>query len=788
MKYKVFLLSHPALACKGWSAPANRGWTRYLLLFSALYLISAAYSFTFAEDNKYLRRISDDIHSKDEVRSIQALEQLIEYQSITPTLEAIKLIFSVTETPSDSIRLKIEKSVSHIKINYEIIKWFEDDAISSPNSRIRLLALRIIGANLTEEYPGIMTSLNLLNKFIYDPEEQIRIETVKYLSQINDTATITLLSVSINDGSYMVRNLVLDALKKYLYSPVVLDILLKKYPSESSLTLQFKIEEVIISTVDNCISGTDIMLSSLKSESPEIRALAGRVIGNSSFIRTANPDEREKYIEGLSDFRYDDTEDIIASRIWSLMKLCPDPRAGVTELYKKVIFDSQYPVSTRLFALDSFYNSASPEDRKYVSSRYQSISNTQITDTSIDWQLKSYWHSLIDENKIDPFKKSTKDFFCNRVEPLKTEALLKYGGDKETESAVKLGLKYLMRTQEKDGSWNCAKYNPWHDKSPLPFFTNEDELVDVSVTGLNILCFLGSGSTHKSGPYQEVIMKGLEYIRSAQDKTGVINIPKGHVHTERCLVQGEDHGVLPRRYNHNISTLVLVETYAMTGDEVIKDAAQRALEHSRNTPEQGFPWSFYLEKTDMGPSIFYILALKIAQQTDLIVSPKEIENVKVYLNRLTDKTSGRIIHICPIPICFGGMDSTATGLFGNILMKTDNSIITKTADWLKKYPPVWAPFYQFNQIYPNLLFLEENIVNEWQWYYQTLAFRQIGGDYWNKWNEKHKEILLKYQRKGGLLDGSWDPEGPWATIGGRLYSTAFSILSLQAYYSYSFPP
>ncbi|MFH0888095.1 MAG: HEAT repeat domain-containing protein [Planctomycetota bacterium] len=737
--------------------------------------------------DKYLDDLAESLHSPDESKVCVALEQLVKYQSSTPSLQGIKLLFSLASSPSTAIQESLDKSIPRLKITDEIIRWFEDDAISSPNSLIRLLALRIIGANLTEEYPGTITSLNLLNKFIYDPEEQIRIETIKYLSQINDTATIPLLSISINDGSYMVRNLVLDAFKKYLYSPVVLDILLKKYPSESSLTLQFKMEEVIISTVDNCISGTDIMLSSLKSESPEIRALACRVIGKSLLIRNANPDEKEKYIKALIDFQSnDENEDVLASIIWSLRKLYASPFGiassslwqyldSALKFNDKTIVGLQYPISTRLLALDSFSSS-----REIFGDSLKPL----LESVKSDWRLKSYWYSLM--AKSIPMGIGTP--FRYRVEPLKTEALLKYGGGKETESAVEMGLKYLMRTQEKDGSWNCAKYNPWHDKSPLPFFTNEDELVDVSVTGLNILCFLGSGSTHKYGPYQQVIMKGLEYIRSAQDKTGVINIPKGHVHTERCLVQGEDHGILPRRYNHNISTLVLVETYAMTGDEIIKDAAQRALEHSRNTPEPGFPWSFYLEKTDVGPSIFYILALKIAQQTDLIVSPKEIENVKIYLDRLTDKASGRIIHICPIPICFGGMDSTATGLFANILMKADNPMNTKTADWLKKYPPVWAPFYQFNQIYPNLLFLEENIVNEWQWYYQTLAFRQIGGDYWNKWNEKHKEILLKYQRKGGLLDGSWDPEGPWATVGGRLYSTAFSILSLQAYYSYSFPP
>ncbi|MFH1231168.1 MAG: hypothetical protein V1709_06685, partial [Planctomycetota bacterium] len=531
--------------------------------------------------------------------------------------------------------------------------------------------------------------------------------------------------------------------------------------------------------------GTDIILASLNSNLPEIRSLACRIIGKSLLIRNAYPDEKEKYIKALTYLQSNDNEDVLASRIWALRKLyassltVPSLRRyfdSALKLYNKTIFDPQYPISTRLLALDSLCSSTSifwdPLDPLL----------------QLDWRLKSYWYSLIEEEKVDEKIKENKNlsFWKYRFEPFKTEALSKYGGDKETEVAVKLGLKWLMRTQEKDGSWSCAKYNPWHDKSPLPFFINEDELVDVSVTGLNILCFLGNGSTHKYGPYQEIVRKGLEYIRSAQDKTGVINIPNGHVHNERCLPHGTDHGILPRRYNHNISTLVLVETYAMTGDEIIKDAAQRALEHSKNTPEPGFPWSFYLEKTDVGPSIFYILALKIAQQTDLIVSSKEIENVKVYLDRLTDKASGRIIHICPIPICFGGMDSTATGLFGNILMNTNNSIITKTADWLKKYPPGWTPFYQFNQIYPNLLFLEENIINEWQWYYQTLAFKEMGSVYWQDWNKVYKDLILKHQRKGGVLDGSWDPEGPWATIGGRLYSTAFSILSLQAYYSYSF--
>ncbi|MFH1229901.1 MAG: HEAT repeat domain-containing protein, partial [Planctomycetota bacterium] len=359
----------------------------YFLLFNALYLIFIAHS--FAENDEYLRQISENIRTTDKVKSIQALEELIEYQSTTPTLNGIKLIFSLVEKSTISSPSLLEKFIPRIKINDEIIQWFENDAIISPNSQIRLLALRIIGTNLINGHSGKIISVDRLKKFIYDPEEQIRIETIKYLAQINDTTIISLLSVSVNDGSYMVRKLVLETLRKYPYSPIVLDILLKRYPSESSLTLQFEMEEVIIFTVDSCVSGTDIILASLNSNLPEIRSLACRIIGKSLLIRNAYPDEKEKYIKTLMHFQSNDNEDVLASRIWALMKLCNNTSLLLAEFYKKTIFNPQYSISTRLFALDSFYNSASPEEKINI---IKPIFWEQIDSSGpADWRLKSYW-------------------------------------------------------------------------------------------------------------------------------------------------------------------------------------------------------------------------------------------------------------------------------------------------------------------------------------------------------------------------------------------------------------
>ena len=645
---------------------------------------------------------SQELSSPGQTNQFQELDKLVESQSITPTLAGTKLIFSAYSNGSPAIKQAVEKSIPRLKTTDEIIQWLRDDAVKSPNKDIRLLTLRIAGAN-----PSSHFDIDFSPIFLYDPDKEIRLENIKALKNL-PPQEMGALAIALTDGYYPVRKTALEALAKYNHMPQNVEIIIKRYPNETSLTLQFEMEQMLVQTYDISKSSA-ILLNYLTSDSPQVQALVWRVIGKSTTINKNGP-----FIKELKELKNNGDTEVTASR---------------------------------------------------------------------DWALKQLQGPAI---KIDskPAGKTPIASLANRFEPGRSEMLLKYNGDKNTEEAVRLGLAWLAQNQEQDGSWNCAKHNPWHNKSPLPSFTNDDELVDPSVTGLSLLCFLGSGSTHQSGLYQDAVRAGLDFIKSAQDQTGCINIPKGHVHNQYCLPHGDDHGQLARRYNHNISTLLLVELYAMTGDAQIKDMAQRALEHSKSTPEPGFPWSFYLEPTDMGPSIFYILALRIAQETDLLVSPKEIARTKVYLDRLTDKKSGRIVHICAIPICFGGMDSTASGLFGHILMKDDKAIIAKGADWLRQFPPLWEPFYQYTDYYPNLLFLENNIMNEWHWYYQTLAFRQLGGNYWTEWNRKHKEVLLKHQRIGGLLDGSWDPEGPWATIGGRVYSTAFSILSLQAYYSY----
>jgi len=62
---------------------------------------------------------------------------------------------------------------------------------------------------------------------------------------------------------------------------------------------------------------------------------------------------------------------------------------------------------------------------------------------------------------------------------------------------------------------------------------------------------------------------------------------------------------------------------------------------------------------------------------------------------------------------------------------------------------------------------------------------QLGGRDWKAWSRALDGAVVQTQGKSGNEQGSWNPDGPWGGIGGRVYSTALGVLCLEAYYRYS---
>ena len=70
------------------------------------------------------------------------------------------------------------------------------------------------------------------------------------------------------------------------------------------------------------------------------------------------------------------------------------------------------------------------------------------------------------------------------------------------------------------------------------------------------------------------------------------------------------------------------------------------------------------------------------------------------------------------------------------------------------------------------------------WYYATHALYQMRGDSWTEWSKSLTPAVVKTQCDDGNRKGSWDPVGVWGEDGGRVYSTAILVITLEAHYRY----
>ena len=71
------------------------------------------------------------------------------------------------------------------------------------------------------------------------------------------------------------------------------------------------------------------------------------------------------------------------------------------------------------------------------------------------------------------------------------------------------------------------------------------------------------------------------------------------------------------------------------------------------------------------------------------------------------------------------------------------------------------------------------------WYNCTLAMFQVGGTPWERWNAVVRDRIIGLQERQGCARGSWAPNSRWGNVGGRVYTTALAVLTLEVYYRFA---
>ena len=70
-------------------------------------------------------------------------------------------------------------------------------------------------------------------------------------------------------------------------------------------------------------------------------------------------------------------------------------------------------------------------------------------------------------------------------------------------------------------------------------------------------------------------------------------------------------------------------------------------------------------------------------------------------------------------------------------------------------------------------------------YLATYGLYQMGATHWGNWWRPVMDAVVGSQRDDGNFAGSWDPLGRGVVRGGRLFSTALSVLTLESFYRYT---
>jgi len=338
-------------------------------------------------------------------------------------------------------------------------------------------------------------------------------------------------------------------------------------------------------------------------------------------------------------------------------------------------------------------------------------------------------------------------------------------------NAVTTGLAWLARHQDKTGKWDAdgfMKHDDYGDRCDGP----GSAIHDVGVTGLAMLAMLGSGSTLRSGPHRDNLKRAAKWMREQQGEDGLFGTNASHDFI----------------YDHAIATYAMCEAYGLSNYALLKNSAQKGINYLESHRNPYSVWRYQPRDNDNDTSVtsWCLMALKSGEFFDLEVNKNALMLGLTYLDQVSTpdgrhgytksgEGSSRMpgTHATKFPI-EKTETLTAAGLFCRFFLgqdPKDKPVMKAAADLLLKKPPQWSQ--------------KGGTIDHYYWYYGTYAMFQMGGRHWKTWSKRMLPAVLGNQCKKGSENGSWDPVGVWGESGGRVYSTALMVLTLQAYYRYT---
>lgn len=315
---------------------------------------------------------------------------------------------------------------------------------------------------------------------------------------------------------------------------------------------------------------------------------------------------------------------------------------------------------------------------------------------------------------------------------------------KPLDQATDKALEYLARQQDKEGFWPASGLNR-----------------NSGVASLAVMAFMAKGHTPGSGPYGQVINKGIDFVLSSRQPNGM-------------LVGAASHGPM---YEHCISTLMLSEASGMVDaqrqnriDQALAGALKNiiaAQQVKKDTSNAG-GWRYQLNSPDSDISCtgWALMALRSARNNGAAVPAECIDKAVGYVLRCRDSAYAKApspkqgVGFCYQPGGGPGFARTGTALLClELCGKHRCPQALDGGEWILSHPQtaVGGDYFYYGL------------------YYTSQAMYQLGDTHWLRYAPRMYDMLLKSQKP----DGSFPQGGSSESAAGVNYATAMAVLAMS---------
>ncbi len=199
----------------------------------------------------------------------------------------------------------------------------------------------------------------------------------------------------------------------------------------------------------------------------------------------------------------------------------------------------------------------------------------------------------------------------------------------------------------------------------------------------------------------------------------------------------------------------------MSRDQSFKNECQEAINYIRYAQHTDGGWDYNPKGPgDLSIACWQIMAMKSAVGAELTVPFDSIKAFDRFLD--SQQTDGGAKYGYRVPMA--KPSTTAMGL-----------LMRMYRGWSKSDPRLMRGAKYIFEEGPSEYDVYLN-------YYATQVFFHMEGQYWEEWNPKLRDYLIRTQSQKGHEKGSWFFDGGLNSFGGRLYTTAMCCMTLEVYY------